>query len=432
MTYTELKNTDIFSFSNLDEAKNFIDVILESERNDIIKYINYLKWKQYHKSDIREMKFISKFLSVSEDIIKLEETCGHELGLVEDFVFEIKKKKKKKKSKHQTIIVDGVKEKVLATLVDNFEFIYIIKDDGILKHFGSVSINDNNYIYELPEEPIHFLEEIIKMKDGSKVNINAHYLQDAFCKKTFLKISEKVEGNEYLLTKKTINGVMAPVKGGTFKILKSEKITCAELESTIDDLSKEKFDEYVKTYDEKYMEVINNLKEQLSKYKENVTDTIKNISDKIEAKTKEAKTETEEAPQQLDDMLETEENMETNFEDYNNDKVYNADELEFAICDDEGEDTDYPVVVIQPKGYFNKNGHLHDGMGHHNINNEQLLEGGTSPIEIEETTFEPFFNEKETQDILNEIKVPVDEDKWREKMIKVGFTYCKELEDFLI
>lgn len=436
MTYEELKSKDIYSISNLEEVKEYVNEVLESEEQDIIKYINYLRWYQYNGASINEMKFISKLLNM-DGLYELEYNCDIELGEVEDLVVdEIVEEEKYQSTK---ITVDGLEYNVYGVFEDSFEKIFVINEEGKLKTFGSI----DNLIYELPEEPEEFLWQVVDLQVGARVNFNSHYDKIGYVKKTFRKVENDVEGT-YVFTKKSPQGVMAPVNGGTYNVVKVEEIYTSDLEKTLEDEVNKRFTEYVEKYEKKYLDVIEKYKEELSKYEgkqtpENFVEKLNSeITKRLENKQlneencdgscEECGCEKEETLQlnRFDDFSNDEDEDE---EEYDEDKVYNANELEFAIM--YSSDFELPTVVIQPNGFFAKHNYICDYMGGHNINPIDLINGGTEDTEMEESIFEPLLTEQQREDYIDEKPVQIYVDEWREKMISAGFHYNKDLEDFI-
>ena len=77
MTYEELKKFDLLTIKSQDDLDSFKEKLFESEPNDILKYINFLRYQQYH-TDIsyKYIQYIVRFLAEDEicEIEKQHET----------------------------------------------------------------------------------------------------------------------------------------------------------------------------------------------------------------------------------------------------------------------------------------------------------------------------------------------------------------------
>ncbi|HRW22125.1 MAG TPA: hypothetical protein P5509_09135 [Bacteroidales bacterium] len=73
---------------------------------------------------------------------------------------------------------------------------------------------------------------------------------------------------------------------------------------------------------------------------------------------------------------------------YNEERIFNADELCFVISDGAEIGAVGPVVLLCPHEFWKNTGHIFDSLGGHNVNREDLDNVGLSEFEIIENYFE--------------------------------------------
>ena len=125
MEYLELKKFNLNFIETKTEAEEWKKIVLESDFNDTLKYLNFLRWQQYNIEDFEYTKKIIKFLMFSEikEFLKTNPIIN---GEVEDLNLSIQEK-----VYTNLINIDNKQYLVKAILEDDFENIMIV--DSISK-----------------------------------------------------------------------------------------------------------------------------------------------------------------------------------------------------------------------------------------------------------------------------------------------------------
>lgn len=226
MKYKKLKDVNLSKLSK-EEIEQFKDDVLISEKEDILKYINYLRWQQYNQADIKYMQKIINFLSYDEinDIeIQNEEILT---GDVEDLIINAPAEVEQQIGNLVEIISsNGTKKyQVKCILEDSFEFVMIVEDDeGIFHKFGFIEQENNMYAYELFEETQEYYKQIIEAEIGTRVNVFADIVGENQATKTFTKENILNFNKPFLLTKKTNKGILSQINQGSYTIIKKETL----------------------------------------------------------------------------------------------------------------------------------------------------------------------------------------------------------------
>lgn len=232
MKYQKLKKFDLNSIKNQEEAIKWKDAVMSSEKEDILKYINFLRWQQFNQSDIKYMNRIVKFLSFDELIDFERENSNIITGDTEDLILLVETPKEEKLA--NPVYIDGKEYSVKSVLEDDFESIMIVSDrEGKLYKFGFIVLTKLQglelYAYELFEESQEYYKQIIDAKVGTKINIYCDIVGEKQITKTFKKSDLLIEEKNFILATKTNKGIMSPVtKEGTYSILKKEEVISAD------------------------------------------------------------------------------------------------------------------------------------------------------------------------------------------------------------
>lgn len=214
------------------EANVLKDEILNSENN--LNIINYIRYEQYHNDDLDIKTFtkINKFLDLDElkklqfdnqhidfgadQFLKTDETItNEEFNKSINFI-----------TKSTTMFgedeVNVVKLKCV--LKDEFEHILIVEENEKLVKYGFINHEDTNYAYKLEDEYEEFYKELIDADIDTIVNLNCViFSENAMVNKTFRKIDiQDFNEENFVLTKRTKDGVTSLNMSGSFKILKQE------------------------------------------------------------------------------------------------------------------------------------------------------------------------------------------------------------------
>ena len=240
MNYKEMKEIDLLSFSSKAEAKEEVAKIMDSEMNDILQYINYLRFKQFNSSDFVLMDKIAKFLFFEEFAVIERKNTQHDFGSEEELVFE----SEVIVIDENQIIIDDIKYICVAQFMDNFEEILIVRNSDGYKKFGTIFKDEEpsrKYVYELENESDLYYSELEKAEIGVKANILSTILSETSSLKTFIKKEIDVELYSYLLAIKTSKGIQSNVLGGAFVILKEE--TLLDSTKSYQEQEQEKIDE---------------------------------------------------------------------------------------------------------------------------------------------------------------------------------------------
>jgi len=235
MKYEKLKSFDLNSIKSQEEADDWKDKVLASDDDDILRYINFLRWQQYNDADIKYMQKIVHFLSYDE-IMDIEmENQDILTGDTEDLIINnIVEAEEPITNPINIISPEGVETYSLkAVLDDSFEKVMIASDkDGKLYKFGFIVIQDvkgiEYFAYELYEEPQEYYSQIVDAKVGTRVNVYADIVEENQVLKTYTKIDNFVDELNFILTKKTNQGVLSPIYQGTYSILKKEEVLSSE------------------------------------------------------------------------------------------------------------------------------------------------------------------------------------------------------------
>lgn len=231
MKYEKLKEFDLNSIKSKESADNWKNEVMSSDKNDILKYVNFLRWQQFNGSvNIAYIQRIVNFLSYDELIDFERENSTLLTGDTEDLVLLTIEKEKVIEN---PVFIDGVPYSVKAVLEDNFESIIIVSDGEKLYKFGFIVTTDlkgaNFYAYELFEETQDYYQEIIDAEINTKVNLYCDIIGENQVVKTFKKVDLIIEQIQFILTKKTNKGIMTPVtSSGTYTIIKKENLLSTE------------------------------------------------------------------------------------------------------------------------------------------------------------------------------------------------------------
>lgn len=233
MRYEQLKKFDLNSIKSEEEAIKWKDTVMSSNLDDKLKYLNFLRWQQFNKADIRYMNRIVQFLSFDEIIDFEKENSNVITGDTEDLVLLAETPKEEEKLSNP-IYIDGKEYSVKSILEDDFESVMIVADrEGLLYKFGFIVLSTLQglelYAYELFEESQEYYKQIVDAKIGTKINVYCDIVGENQVTKTFKKSDLLIEEKSFVLATKTNKGIMSPVtKEGTFSILKKEDVLSAD------------------------------------------------------------------------------------------------------------------------------------------------------------------------------------------------------------
>lgn len=236
MTYEELKQFDLLTIKSQEDLDNYKVKIFESEADDVLKYINFLRYTQYHTNiSYKYIQYIMKLLA-EDELCSLEREHNTILnGEVEDLAL--------------TVSIDSIMENPItitapnfvlkgslrAMLEENFEKVIVVQlsPDNELKNtlmlYGYIIHNSIDYVYELPEKNQEYIQLILEAEIGTRVNIRSYHMNEEILHKTFTKVEFKPEWYEnFTLTRKTPQGILSPSVSGTYNVLKSEKLISSE------------------------------------------------------------------------------------------------------------------------------------------------------------------------------------------------------------
>jgi len=217
MTYKEMKNSEILNKSEKELIK-FKEDILSSDDNELIKYINYLKYIKLNTDDIFEMKKITVLLSDLR-IKELIRNNNHlNFGLSEELIYPIEKKC----DDENQIKINNITYNCVSQYHDDFETIYILKDNNQeYITLGGIVYENNNYLYKLPNEEIEYYKKLISATIGTKANILSSVVNSINTPKTFIKEKIDVDFKPKHATKTDI-GIMSDIISGVRVTLKQE------------------------------------------------------------------------------------------------------------------------------------------------------------------------------------------------------------------
>jgi hypothetical protein len=227
MEYKKLKEFRLDSIKSQEEADNWKDEVIKSEKMDIIKYLNFLRWQQYNDTiSFSYVNKIIKFLSYSEIIDFEKEHRNLITGDTEDLVM-ISEFEEEVVTENPVIIDDKVYS-VKSVFSDDFESVMIVSDGEKLYKFGYIALSTLQgielYAYELFEEPQDFYEEIIGADFGTKVNLYADIVGENQILKTFKKCDTFLDDMKFKLAKKTNKGIFIQNDSGLLQVLKKETV----------------------------------------------------------------------------------------------------------------------------------------------------------------------------------------------------------------
>ena len=233
MKYEQLKKFDLNSIKSEEEAIKWKDTVMSSDLDDKLKYLNFLRWQQFNKANIKYINKIVQFLSFDEISDFEKENSNIITGDTEDLVLldEISKEKEKLSN---PIYIDSKEYSVKCVLEDDFESVMIVSDrEGLLYKFGFIVLSTPQgldfYAYELFKESQEYYKQIIDAKIGTKINVYCDIVGEKQVTKTFKKTDLLIEGKSFVLATKTNKGIISPItKEGTFFILKKENVLSAD------------------------------------------------------------------------------------------------------------------------------------------------------------------------------------------------------------
>jgi len=129
MTYEKLKAFDLNDIKSQEQADDFKAQILESDRIDILKYINFLRWQQF--SSNTKLNYINRIVNILsfDELIEIESENSDILtGDVEDLVFTVVVETEEILN---PITIGENVYSVMAVLEDDFESVMIVKSTEI-------------------------------------------------------------------------------------------------------------------------------------------------------------------------------------------------------------------------------------------------------------------------------------------------------------
>ena len=185
MKYEKLKSFDLNSIKSQEDADSWKETVINCDKDDILKYINFLRWQQYNDADIKYMQKIVHFLSYDE-IMDIEmENQDILTGDTEDLIINnIVEAEEPMSNPINIISPEGIETYSLkAVLDDSFEKVMIVSDkEGKLYKFGFIVIQDvkgiEYFAYELYEEPQEYYSQIVDAKVGTRVNVYADIVEE--------------------------------------------------------------------------------------------------------------------------------------------------------------------------------------------------------------------------------------------------------------
>jgi len=221
---------DLLSIKTKDQADEFLKDVLNSNENEILKYINYLRYQIMNSDDIQFLKKISNFLRFPEitnielnhpeidfgdvEYLEFDNTIDDEIFNDDDF------------------FINGEKYRCLVQLYDNYETVYITKKDDNYIMFGSVQKdNHTRYIYELGVETDEYYDKIINSIIGTKVNLLSFNYGEEYLRKTFIKDSINVDFN-FIKVIKTDKGIYSNNIGGVVLQIQPPEVLLEVIEKT--------------------------------------------------------------------------------------------------------------------------------------------------------------------------------------------------------
>lgn len=211
MNYKDIKKIKISEIT-----PDILKEILKNEKTEILKCINYFKWKYKYTQDLDELKILNKILS-NKTIKKYCEDNNitgeqENINIIDE-------------ENENFISIDDKNYIIKTVLKDDFERLIIVEDEDTMLHkYGLIIEKNHIYVYELIEEEQSFLRDIINSDDGIKVNLYSHVDGDDIIQKTFIKTQKDFNLDlDIKLVKKTSLGIIESNKGLVKKI-KQEKV----------------------------------------------------------------------------------------------------------------------------------------------------------------------------------------------------------------
>ena len=228
MTYEKLKAFNLNDIKSQEQADEFKAKVLESNKTDILKYINFLRWQQFNSNvDIKYINRIVSLLSFDEIMDIEKENSTLITGDVEDLILTAVVEQVE--VIENPIHIDGVEYSVKTVLEDDFESVIIVSDGEKLHKFGFIIVprleGIKFWAYELYEESQEYYQQIVDATVGTKVNVYCDIVGENQVTKTFKKSDLTIEDANFELTKKTNKGILTPVNSaGMFSIVKKEEV----------------------------------------------------------------------------------------------------------------------------------------------------------------------------------------------------------------
>jgi hypothetical protein len=216
MVYKEMKEIDLLSISSKEKALEIMQEVLNSDKQDILKYINYLRYQQFNSDDFKLMKKITSFLFF-QDFQDIErENSDIDFGEIEELVFE----DNVETFQETDFFINGETYNCKAQLSDDYETILIAKKGDEYVKFGCIVKDEHSkYIYDLENECEEYNDNIVSAENGSKANLLSVVHGDTVLRKTFIKEDINVDFN-FIHVKKTDKGILSNIVSGTFLTIK--------------------------------------------------------------------------------------------------------------------------------------------------------------------------------------------------------------------
>lgn len=240
MDYIKMKEIDIFSISSSSKEieQELIKNILESDINDILKYINYLRYIQLNTDDFKLMRKIVNFLFTKELSDLEREHNDYNYGETEEL--ELISKTESIKNEKNIVVVNNISYICVAQFKDDFENIFIVKNDANeYKKFGAIKKEDSNlvkYIYELHSEHDDYFKELEKVEIGFKANIISKE-NKINAIKTYIKENIDVDDYKFLNSRKNDkNEIVSNIISGSYLIIKKDNILEYDINSLIENI----------------------------------------------------------------------------------------------------------------------------------------------------------------------------------------------------
>lgn len=221
VTFQELKDFDLESISSKSEADAFKDKILKAEKNDILKFINHMRYIQYHSE--RGTTFINriiKFMGYPE-LKEIEKESDLVFGETEELYIPVVKVLEES---DMNVLINGKNYTIKAELMDDFEHLLVLFDAEKLTLMGYIVKDGVYYVYDVMEHPEEYLQNILNTPVETKISAYTTIVDKHYVSKIFTKIETKPITEELVFTTKTDRGVLSPTVSGTYSILKKENI----------------------------------------------------------------------------------------------------------------------------------------------------------------------------------------------------------------